>query len=236
MYRLKKFRWPANFYASHQYLFNYKISWLASPGSITSPDTWKLCKILINIRKLGIKLHHFFQVELCRFGIHVVVMSCCSQIWQHLSYCMNTSGNAMKTRVFSIWIFALKNQALSGVLLWSRICPALLARAFSLGETPQNVNYVHILQPIGVFVNFEENELSHGPLWTVLYFRSTGTFTRGIGMTETRLVWLLSMPRRAEVNSAMQSLFAGAFYTTGDQHKDVSNAGQIRDQICLKLY
>ena len=43
-------------------------------------------------------------------------------------------------------------------------------------------------------------------------------------MSETqRLVWLLSVPISAEVNSAMQEIIE-ADYTTSEQHKDMSDS------------
>ena len=48
-------------------------------------------------------------------------------------------------------------------------------------------------------------------------------------MTETqRLVWCLSRPACAEVNSAMQQL-TSVTYETSEQHKDLSQARQTRD-------
>ncbi|KAK3709221.1 hypothetical protein QZH41_004579 [Actinostola sp. cb2023] len=59
--------------------------------------------------------------------------------------------------------------------------------------------------------------------------KTTGELTRGRGMTETqRLVWLMSMPACAEVNSAMQSL-TGVYYQTSKQHKDTTTARKQRD-------
>jgi hypothetical protein len=59
--------------------------------------------------------------------------------------------------------------------------------------------------------------------------KTSGGLTRGRGMTETqRLVWLLSMPACAEVNSAMQEL-TGVTYSTSEQHKDTTQARQKRD-------
>lgn len=43
-----------------------------------------------------------------------------------------------------------------------------------------------------------------------------------------RLIWLLSMPACADVNSAMQNL-TGVMYHTSDQHKDTTKARQERD-------
>ena len=56
--------------------------------------------------------------------------------------------------------------------------------------------------------------------------KTTGGFTR---MTETqRLLWCLSRPACAEVNSAMQQL-TSVTYETSEQHKDLSQARQTRD-------
>lgn len=43
-----------------------------------------------------------------------------------------------------------------------------------------------------------------------------------------RLIWLLSMPARADVISAMQNV-TGVMYHTSDQHKDTTKARQERD-------
>lgn len=58
--------------------------------------------------------------------------------------------------------------------------------------------------------------------------KTTGGLTPGKGMTEIRLVWLLSMPSCAEINIAMQNL-TGNNYVTSEQHKDCSEARQERD-------
>lgn len=59
--------------------------------------------------------------------------------------------------------------------------------------------------------------------------KTTGGLTRGTGMSETqRVVWLLSMPIRAEINNAMQVL-AGVDYSTSEQHVDMSESRQSRD-------
>ena len=59
--------------------------------------------------------------------------------------------------------------------------------------------------------------------------KTTGGLTRGRGMTETqRLIWCLSRPACAEVNSAMHPL-TSVTYETSEQHKDVSQARQTRD-------
>ena len=48
-------------------------------------------------------------------------------------------------------------------------------------------------------------------------------------MTEQqRLLWLLPMPARAQVNQSMQEL-TGANYNTVEQNKDMSKARQARD-------
>ena len=53
--------------------------------------------------------------------------------------------------------------------------------------------------------------------------------TRGRGMTETqRLIWLMSHPLCAEVNSAMQQL-TNINYNTSEQHKDLTKARQDKD-------
>ena len=49
--------------------------------------------------------------------------------------------------------------------------------------------------------------------------KTSGGLTRGTGFGERqRLVWLLSMPACAEINSAMQTL-SGVTFTTSEQHK-----------------
>ena len=70
--------------------------------------------------------------------------------------------------------------------------------------------------------------------------KTTVGLTRGRGISETqRLVWLLSMPTCAEVNSAMQGL-TSVTHATSEQHKDTSKARQERDledtQKCLQLF
>ena len=53
-------------------------------------------------------------------------------------------------------------------------------------------------------------------------------------MSETqRLVWLLSTPACAEINSAMQTL-TGEGYVTSEQHKDCGEARQQRDYADIK--
>ena len=48
-------------------------------------------------------------------------------------------------------------------------------------------------------------------------------------MTETqRLMWVQSMPACASMNDAMQK-FSGILYETSNQHKNTSNARQMRD-------
>ena len=59
--------------------------------------------------------------------------------------------------------------------------------------------------------------------------KTTGSLTRGSGMTESRrLVRLLSTPACAHVNCAMQEL-TEVSYTTSDHHNDVSKARQEMD-------
>jgi len=59
--------------------------------------------------------------------------------------------------------------------------------------------------------------------------KTTGGLTRGRGFSETqRLLWVLSMPACAEVNSSMQQL-TGMKYTTSEQHKDATQARVARD-------
>ena len=59
--------------------------------------------------------------------------------------------------------------------------------------------------------------------------KTTGGPTRGRGITEIqRLVWLLSMPLTAEVNSSMQCLTEVA-YVTNDEHKESSKSRIERD-------
>ncbi len=59
--------------------------------------------------------------------------------------------------------------------------------------------------------------------------KTTGGLTRGRGLSETqRLIWLLSMPACAQLNNAMQDL-TGITYETSEQHKDLSQARQVRD-------
>ncbi len=54
--------------------------------------------------------------------------------------------------------------------------------------------------------------------------KTSGGLTRGCGMSETQqLVWLMSHPLCAEVNSSMQQL-TGINCTTSEQHKDASKA------------
>ena len=60
-------------------------------------------------------------------------------------------------------------------------------------------------------------------------FKTTGGPTTGRGITEIqRLVWLLSMPFTAEVNSSVQCL-TEIRYVTSDQHKESSNSRTERD-------
>ena len=61
--------------------------------------------------------------------------------------------------------------------------------------------------------------------------KTCGGLTRGRGMSESqRLIWLLSMPACADINSAMQNL-SGVMYHTSDQHKDTTKARQERDYM-----
>ena len=57
----------------------------------------------------------------------------------------------------------------------------------------------------------------------------SGGLTRGTGFGERqRLVWLLSMPACAEINSAMQTL-SGVTLTTSEQYKETGATRQARD-------
>ena len=59
--------------------------------------------------------------------------------------------------------------------------------------------------------------------------KTSGGLTRGTGFGERqRLVWLLSMPACAEINSAMQTL-SGVTFTTSEQHKETGATRQARD-------
>ncbi|KAL8591470.1 hypothetical protein ACOMHN_026660 [Nucella lapillus] len=59
--------------------------------------------------------------------------------------------------------------------------------------------------------------------------KTSGGLTRGTGFGERqRLVWLLSMPACAEINSAMQTL-SGIIFTTSEQHKETGTTRQARD-------
>ena len=59
--------------------------------------------------------------------------------------------------------------------------------------------------------------------------KTSGGVTRGRGIGETqRLVWLLSMPARAEMHHAMME-FTGIQHTPSEQHKEVGMSRQIRD-------
>ena len=54
--------------------------------------------------------------------------------------------------------------------------------------------------------------------------RSSGGLTRGRGMAEQqRMLCLLPMPARAQVNQTMKEL-TGANYNTGEQNKDMSKS------------
>ena len=60
--------------------------------------------------------------------------------------------------------------------------------------------------------------------------KTTVALTRGRGMSEIqRLIWLLSRPACTEVNLAMQDLL-GISYQTSEQHKDISESRQEKDQ------
>ena len=64
--------------------------------------------------------------------------------------------------------------------------------------------------------------------------KTTGGLTRGRGMAESqRNQWLLSMPACAEVNSAMQDL-TDTYFATSEQHKDVTQARQNKDEADKK--
>ena len=59
--------------------------------------------------------------------------------------------------------------------------------------------------------------------------KTTGGLTRGRGIDENqRLVWTLSSPVCAEVNTVMQN-FTNDKYVASDQHKDISTARRERD-------
>ena len=59
--------------------------------------------------------------------------------------------------------------------------------------------------------------------------KTSGGLTRGSGMTEQqRMTWLLSMPACAEINRIMREL-TGVQCTSGEQNKDMTDAGQQRD-------
>ena len=59
--------------------------------------------------------------------------------------------------------------------------------------------------------------------------KTSGGLTRGRGLTETqRLIWILSTPSCAEINSAMQN-FTGVTFTTSEQHKETSHARMTKD-------
>ena len=59
--------------------------------------------------------------------------------------------------------------------------------------------------------------------------KTTGGLTRGRGFSETqRLLWVLSMPACAEINSSMQQL-TDIKYATSEQHKEAMSARVVRD-------
>ena len=59
--------------------------------------------------------------------------------------------------------------------------------------------------------------------------KTSGGLNDGRGMTENQsLVWLLSMPSCAEINSAMQEL-TGTGYETSEQHKELYSSRKKRD-------
>jgi hypothetical protein len=59
--------------------------------------------------------------------------------------------------------------------------------------------------------------------------KTRGGLTRGRGITETqRLIWVLSTPACAEINSAMQD-FTGTTFTTSEQHKETTSARMTKD-------
>ena len=59
--------------------------------------------------------------------------------------------------------------------------------------------------------------------------KTTGELTRGRGFSETqRLLWALSMPACAEINSSMQQL-NNVKYSTSEQHKEDTYAKVARD-------
>ena len=59
--------------------------------------------------------------------------------------------------------------------------------------------------------------------------KTTGRLTRGRGFSETqRLLWGLSMPACAEINSSMQQL-TNVKYSTSEQHKEATCARVARD-------
>ena len=65
--------------------------------------------------------------------------------------------------------------------------------------------------------------------------KTRGGLTRGCGMTETqRLMWVLSTPSCAEMNSAMQG-FTNVTYTTSEQHKDTAISRLVRDSTDTNL-
>jgi len=64
--------------------------------------------------------------------------------------------------------------------------------------------------------------------------KTSGGLTRGRGMTEMqRTIWLLSTPACADVNQAMQE-FTKVTYSSSEQHKETSNARQVRDDRDMK--
>lgn len=58
--------------------------------------------------------------------------------------------------------------------------------------------------------------------------KTSGGLMRGRGMTERRVIWLLSMPVCAKINRAMLEL-TGVSYSAGEQNKDMTKSRQARD-------
>ena len=59
--------------------------------------------------------------------------------------------------------------------------------------------------------------------------KTTGRLARGSGLSETpRLMWGLSMPACAEINSSMQQL-TNEKYSTSEKHKEATYARVERD-------
>lgn len=73
----------------------------------------------------------------------------------------------------------------------------------------------------------------------MLSVKTSGGLTRGRGMSETRLVWVMSMPACADINNAMQSLTGTDFntsdqHTCSEQHKEATQARMERDHSDTK--